>query len=173
MLQSKYKSIIEGNVSILKHLMKLDLLLQKCIQHWHDDILSRVLYMHWQCWEHNASLVRQYTSFFIHLLILSTMMQTHDEALEYLHRNLTKLDENYADFPQETLDVLLMERLYEKLAPVMTQEHVDHLQQHQQDENYADYSRTYMAQFVAWFYDLLADTIQEMLHEVHEELFEL
>lgn len=96
------------------------------------------------------------------------MITTKSQAIVYLSKNLSSIDESYNDFPEETLEVLFMERFIEKLWPVISQEQSDHLGTKEDMEWYDAYMREYLAQYIPNFYELLTETITEMIHEVQK-----
>ncbi len=94
------------------------------------------------------------------------MIKTRTQALDYLQKNLANLDNDLSDFPRDTLDVLLTEKLLEKIGWAITEEHVNHLKLHELDENYSEYMWEYLAQYIPSFYNDLAETIAWILHEI-------
>jgi len=97
------------------------------------------------------------------------MIQTRNEALDYLSKNLASLDETFSDFPRETLDILLTERLLDAIAPSLTQEHADHLLSKQEDEWYDEYMREYLGHQIPSFYTDLSEVIRSILSEIQED----
>jgi len=97
------------------------------------------------------------------------MIKTHKEALDYLSKNLATLDNSFVDYPQETLDILFMERFLDILAPSMSQDNADHLLSKEEDENYEEYMRDYLSHSIPTFYTDLNSVIANMLHEVQED----